>query len=503
MSTYVERIQAQIDKANTATGKDDSTLVQAVQSLVDGYGAGGGDSGAEDMLKGLIERSATEITIPDGTTKIADYGFAYYSGLTSITIPNSVTSIGSNAFFNCAKLASITIPGSVKTIETFAFQKCSQLASVTILNGVTSIKDYAFYNCAELASITIPNSVTSIGSSAFKGINANAVITCKFAEGAVPGAPWGAPDTVQIIYELRVYTVYFYNGSTLLQTVEGVQAGGTATYTGETPTRTGVENPEDYSFSGWSPSNTNIQSNTSCYAQFNYTGVPETITDSWDDIIAAVNNGTYASKYSVGDTKKIDLGTEGIVAMQIAAIDTDALASGSGTAAITWISQQLIATSHRMNPARAADPEDSSKYQEGTGTIGGWEKTEMRSWLKETVKPLIPANVLAAIKPVTKYSRIYDTSSSAVNNVTSTEDVWIPSAREIGFPGHETEGPTYTGLFTAKADCIKSKTGASSASWWWLRSAYDSTRFRFVSADGSIYGNNANSSGAVALGFCM
>ena len=299
------------------------------------------------------------------------------------------------------------------------------------------------------------------------------------------------------------YTVYFYNGSTLLQTVTGVQAGGTATYTGETPTKTGVENPEDYSFSGWSPSNTNIQSNTSCYAQFNYTGVPETITDSWDDIIAAVNNGTYASKYSVGDTKKIDLGTEGIVAMQIAAIDTDALASGSGTAAITWISQQLIATSHRMNPARAADPEDSSKYQEGTGTIGGWEKTEMRSWLKETVKPLIPANVLAAIKPVTKYSRIYNTSSSAVNNVTSTEDVWIPSAREVGFTGYETEGPTYTGLFTANADRIKSKTGASSASWWWLRSAYANYSFRSVGSDGSHYTNFANNSGAVALGFCM
>ena len=155
MSTYAERIQAQIDKANTATGKDDSTLVQAVQSLVDGYGAGGGDSGAEDMLKGLIERSATEITIPNGTTKIGDFGFANYSGLTSITIPNSVTSIGSSAFLNCAKLASITIP-----------------------NSVTSIMNYAF-----------------------KGINANAVITCKFAEGAVSGAPWGAPSSVKIVYD--------------------------------------------------------------------------------------------------------------------------------------------------------------------------------------------------------------------------------------------------------------------------------------------------------------
>ncbi len=45
MSTYAERIQAQIDKANTTTGKEDSTLVQVVQSLVDGYGSGGSESG--------------------------------------------------------------------------------------------------------------------------------------------------------------------------------------------------------------------------------------------------------------------------------------------------------------------------------------------------------------------------------------------------------------------------------------------------------------------------
>jgi len=43
--------------------------------------------------------------------------------------------------------------------------------------------------------------VTSIGSKAFQGINANAVITCKFAEGAVSGAPWGAPSSVKIVYD--------------------------------------------------------------------------------------------------------------------------------------------------------------------------------------------------------------------------------------------------------------------------------------------------------------
>ena len=61
---------------------------------------------------------------------------------------------------------------------------------------------------------------------------------------------------------LRTFTVYFYNGNTLLQTAENVQYGGTATYTGEAPTKDG------FTFSGWQPSNVNITADTSCYAQF-------------------------------------------------------------------------------------------------------------------------------------------------------------------------------------------------------------------------------------------
>lgn len=71
---------------------------------------------------------------------------------------------------------------------------------------------------------------------------------------------------------VRKYTVYFYNGSTLLQTVSNVSYGSSAYYSGDTPEKTGVDYPEDYLFTGWSPSNTGITGNTYCYAQYKYIG---------------------------------------------------------------------------------------------------------------------------------------------------------------------------------------------------------------------------------------
>lgn len=305
----------------------------------------------------------------------------------------------------------------------------------------------------------------------------------------------------------RTYTVTFArkseDGGGTLQTVNNVAYGGSATYTGATPTTT-RGSATDYPFNGWSPAPTNIQGDTTCYAVFNSPVEDVEITDSWDEILAAIANGTYATKYKVGNYKPLDLGTEGIVNMQIAAIDADPLASGSGTAALSWISKELLNTNHRMNPFREKDPEDTNKYVEGTGAIGGWEKSEMRSYLKDTIKPLIPANVRNAIKEVTKYSKNLDTSGGTVNNVTTSDDVWIPSAREIFYNNtYETMGITYRTLFKITDSRKKTPVGSSSGSPWWLRSAEAVNDFRCVYANGNNGTNSANNSSGVALGFCL
>lgn len=77
-----------------------------------------------------------------------------------------------------------------------------------------------------------------------------------------------------------------------------------------------------------------------------------TITDTWEQIFAAEANGTYKTKYKIGDTKKLLVG--GIaVYMQIVAFDADTLGSGAtGKAPITWIAQDVY-TARRINTAYA------------------------------------------------------------------------------------------------------------------------------------------------------
>ena len=165
---------------------------------------------------------------------------------------------------------------------------------------------------------------------------------------------------------------------------------------------------------------------------------------------------------------------------------------------MTWISQELLKPTHRWNPS-------ASGTTEGTGTYGGWEKSELRTYLRETIMPLMPEAVRNAIKPVTKYSRIYSSSSnSAVDNVATTETVWIPNTREVGWTWYESNSPTYSGVFTDNTSRIKKNVSTGSAAWWWLRSAY----YGNFAGDVNSIGNSDdyyvyNTSGGVVLGFCL
>jgi len=211
---------------------------------------------------------------------------------------------------------------------------------------------------------------------------------------------------------------------------------------------------------------------------------PETITDDWETILA---NSSPSASYSIGDTKYLDLGTEGKHLMEIVGIDVDDRADGQGKAGLTWISKTLLNTRHKMNDTAT--------------TEGGWEVTSMRAYLKNTIKPLIPAEVRNAIVNVTKISSIVTNGTMVKDGQTTTDDVWIPSAYEVGSSNsYESIGPVYTMKFNSATNRIKEQN--HSAINWWIRSASSTVDFCRINTGGYDSVIDANKVQGIALGFC-
>ena len=139
-------------------------------------------------------------------------------------------------------------------------------------------------------------------------------------------------------------------------------------------------------------------------------------------------------------------------------------------------------------------------YKEGTGTSGGWPKTEMFTYVTG-LKANLPTNVQNAIKKVTKTQPAYQETSTSSFTQSSQDDLWIPSYNEMF--SSSTSQVRYTGFFTDNTSRKKSKVGAASASWWWLRSANTNYYFYGVYSSGGDDYYYANGSGGVAVGFCI
>lgn len=230
----------------------------------------------------------------------------------------------------------------------------------------------------------------------------------------------------------------------------------------------------------------------------------ETVKGTWEDVFTSEENGTYSTRYSIGDTIPLDLGSEGVVDMQIAAFDTDILAGNEGgTAKITWISKQILPTKHIMNPALVTN--EDGTYQDGTGSIGSFVNTEVFSYLVKLIRK-IPTTVLSNMKMTKKYTQYYETDG-VLNEMNSSTLIWIPSAKEIGssMASMESNGVVYSGLFTDNESRIKYYSNTGVAGQWWLRSASPRNKGLYMSVPdyGSAnYHAQSTSELGVVIGFC-
>lgn len=230
---------------------------------------------------------------------------------------------------------------------------------------------------------------------------------------------------------------------------------------------------------------------------------PAPVHGTWEDLFARIADGTYATAYSVGEILPLDLGTEGVVNAQIVAFNTDNKSDNSGNAKISFVAQYGCATNKTWNPARTPS---SAPYNEGTGSVGGWSKCTLRAYLIDTIKPLIPSEIRSRIVSVKKISRYYNTSDSVVRNGTSNEDIWSPSAYELGFSATNTEssGVKYTSVFTGDAARIKQKNGGSAAIYWTRTAGNVSSLVCTVHSTGiATYTSNPTTGRMVVFGFCI
>lgn len=295
---------------------------------------------------------------------------------------------------------------------------------------------------------------------------------------------------------IRRYTVYFYNMDELLYQVDNVQYGSSTSYSGATPTKLGVDNPEEYVFTGWSPLPENIKGETKCYALFRFTGYLE---DDWATIAANVENGTAVDLYPIGARKEIPItlsdGTSITADVEIIAYNHDDLADDSGKATLTFFSKSLMDLYKRMDEANS----------------DGYGGSEIRTFLNGEFYEALPEELRTVIKPVYKIS---DGGQNNKSLVTTVEKCWLASYNEVGFVDGINnltgQGELYSSTFAlgdAGKDARKKYLPDGHTTYgWWLRTSYYSANsiiFYRVTNSGGSYCDIPSNQYCVAFGFCI
>lgn len=227
------------------------------------------------------------------------------------------------------------------------------------------------------------------------------------------------------------------------------------------------------------------------------------ISDSWTEILASIDDGTYKEKYALGNYKPLNLGNEGTVDMQIVAFDSDDLANGSGKAPLTFISKQVLANK-------------SVLFE--TNTAEGWSDSPLRNYLNSTVKNTINSTLTNHLVTVKKYTTHGTPANSMITNVQTNDFVWVPSIHEVydgNKSGWETNGVTYYDIFGLIAGPSAARTQydqSGNPTEWITRTSYQNGTYSknnlYITNAGN-YGNGqynhfpATSIFNYSIGFCL
>ena len=142
------------------------------------------------------------------------------------------------------------------------------------------------------------------------------------------------------------------------------------------------------------------------------------ITDSWATIVENCASGFAKTLYKLGDLKTISVnlgGTTETIDMEIIGFSHDDMTDGTGKAAITFFSKQLLADSRMMTGVET--------------NAGGWAGDNyLRSWCNGELFNALPADLQAVIKEVKKLS---DGGNGSSVLVETNDKCWLASIDEV------------------------------------------------------------------------
>ncbi len=195
--------------------------------------------------------------------------------------------------------------------------------------------------------------------------------------------------------------------------------------------------------------------------------------ESWNTIATNIKAGK-TSKYSVGDTKEVDLGSLGTHTVRISNMSECTNGEESETACGFVVEFADVITKHNMNSTAT--------------NVGGWPASEARTYVNSIILNALPndlQNAIADTKVISGHG-----STAGETNFTSIDKLYLLSSEEIyGDFNNSSYVEFDTAAGTSKQlDYYKNlgvtttnySLAAKSNFYWWLRSAYSIYNHAFL-----------------------
>ena len=216
-------------------------------------------------------------------------------------------------------------------------------------------------------------------------------------------------------------------------------------------------------------------------------------SDSWSTIAANVKAGN-TSKYNVGDTKEVDLGSLGKHMVRIS--NMSACTTETSETACGFV-------------VEFADIITKQKFNSTNTNVGGWKDSELRTYVNGTIYNALPSelqNVIVSTKVISGHGYTSGETNFETQDklyLLSAEEVWngnsydtsVGTSKQLDY--YKNQGVTTSSY----AGAIKQYNGSNLD--WWLRSAYSITTYSFlcVNNGGDWRYGTASSSGGVSPAF--